>query len=202
MKKALMQLLILMTLMQACHKNDVDVYGAKNTVTVNFPDGIEVYPVELQQGDIVEPIRDSMHISDHDKIKDQLSATLYIHDSYSNSKMKFILIFKGAISFPSGKTYFRYLNDWSMINFDQGDIKFDNQVPFDDGYIQIDDLQLGRSINDPGAPSEVDYITEIKELKSVKGRFQLTMHNVEWINNQPHHSLANISGTIHISQDN
>ena len=180
--------------------DDVDVYGAKNTVTVNFPDGTEVYPVVHQKDDIIDKWSGSgsyhrmLHIGSNYE-NSYLSITNDIHGIEMNFG-----VMEPGIPFPLGKINHSHIPpNISTIEFRKLGLYYYCELQNTVDFLQIDELHLGNSFN---SYQYLDSdLNQLNQISTLKGNFNLIM--TVYLDNPPYSEIEEvlIKGTIHISQE-
>ena len=171
----------------SCSDKEIDIYGAKNTVTVNFPDGTQVYHIKLQTGEINDPYPYGSAF-----VPSSILPHLHIVDYKEDM---WIDIKRDGIPRGIGKINQNHLqHDYSHFRFIHNGEYYYNHLHNPSDYLDIDDLRLGKSIN----TSVPNFIT-FNELVSVKAKFEINMSHAS--NSPQFPEDIPVSGTIHISRD-
>lgn len=206
MKKYLISMMLLV-MSVSCSDNDVDIYGAKNTVTVNFPYGTVVYPVVHQKDDIVD---EWIGYGSYHKMlnigTDYESSQLLIINAVHGIEMSFELSESGK-PFPLGKrnhshlqhNFIYHVSQIMGIQFRNLGLHYFNHLDNSADFLQIDELQLGSSFSSYQYQDTDTY--KFNQISILKGKFNLIMK--AYIDNPPYTEIEEvlITGTIYISQE-
>lgn len=189
--KKYITIFLLLVLTFSCKKEDVidviDAYGAKNTVTVHFPNGTRIYPIKLQIGVIDEPYPHGssfvpssslphLHIVDFED-------EMWIDIKRNRTPIEVGIINQEHLSF-----------DYSHFRFRYNKKTYYNQLHNPEDYIDIQEFQLGKSID-----TTVPNFLTFNELITVKAKFKIKMSN--YSNSPQFPEDIPVTGTIHISQE-
>lgn len=208
MKYITISFLIVLVMLLSCNDNDIEVYGSKNTVTVNLPDGKHVYPVVHQKDDIVD---EWIGYGSYHKMvnigTEYESSHLLIINAVHGNEMN-IRLSESGIPFPLGKRNHSHLQHsfsccWPIfgIQFRNLGLIYFNHLDDSADFFQIDELQLGSSFTSWQFQGQDPDTYKFNQISILKGKFNLRMSS--HLDYPPYSEIEEIliTGTIHISQE-